>query len=39
MSYYWFNGQKLLQNAKEKYDNSGKKNPAKYYKANKNVIK
>ena len=25
MSYYWFNRQELLQKAKEKYDNGGKK--------------
>ena len=25
MSYYWFNKQELLQKAKEKYENGGKK--------------
>ena len=40
MSYYWFNKQKLLQKAKEKYDNNGgKEKAAKYYQANKYVLK
>ena len=38
MSYYWFNRQELLQKAKEKYDNGGKENAAKYYRDNKDVI-
>ena len=39
MSYYWFNRQELLQEAKQKYDNSGKEKAAKYYQDNKDVIK
>ena len=39
MSYYWFNRQELLQRAKEKYGNGGKEKTAKYYQANKDVIK
>ena len=39
MSYYWFNRRKLLQKAKEKYDNGGKEKAAKYYQDNKDVIK
>ena len=39
MSYYWLNRQQLLQKAKEKYDNGGKEKAAKYYQANKDVIK
>ena len=39
MNYYWFNRQELLQKAKEKYDNGGKKKAAKYYQDNKDVIK
>ena len=39
MSYYWFNKQVLLQIAKEKYDNGGKKEAAKYFRDNKDVIK
>ena len=39
MSYYWFNRQELLQKAKAKYDNRGKEKAAKYYQANKEVIK
>ena len=37
MSYYWFNRQELLQ--KTKYDNGGKEKAAKYYQANKDIIK
>ena len=36
MSYYWFNRQKILQKAKERYS---KENAAEYYKQNKEVIK
>ena len=39
MSYYWFNRQDLLQKAKEKYDNGGKEQVAKYYRDYKDVIK
>ena len=39
MSYYWFNRQELLQKAKKKYDNGDKEKAAKYYQANKDVIK
>ena len=39
MSYYWFNKKELLQKAKEKYDNGGKKRAAEYYQANKDAIK
>ena len=39
MSYYWFNRQKLLQKAKEKYDNGGKEKAGKFYGDNKDVIK
>ena len=39
MSYYWFNREELLKKEKEKYDNGGKEKAAKYYQANKNVIK
>ena len=39
MSHYWFNRQELLQKAKTKHDNGGKEKDAKYYQANKDVIK
>ena len=39
MSYYWFNRQELLKKAKEEYENGGKEKAAKYYQANKDVIK
>ena len=40
MSYYWFNKQELLQKAIERYDNNGgKEKAAKYYQANKDVLK
>ena len=39
MSYYWFNRQELLQKAKKKCGNAGKEKVAKYYHANKYVIK
>ena len=36
MNYYWFNRQKILQKAKEKYS---KEKAAEYYKQNKESIK
>ena len=36
MSYYWFNRQEILQNAKEKFS---KVKAAEYYKQNKEAIK
>ena len=36
MSYYWFNRQKILQKAKEKYS---KEKAAEYYLKNKETIK
>ena len=40
MSYYWFNGQELLQKAKDKYHNfGGKEKAAEYYLENKDVLK
>ena len=36
MSYYWFNRQKILEKAKERYS---KEKSAEYYKQNKEVIK
>ena len=40
MSYYFFNRQELLQKAKDKYHNcGGKEKAAKYYIANKEVLK
>ena len=40
MSYYWFNRQKLLQKAKDRYHNSGgKEKSAEYYIENKEVLK
>ena len=40
MSYYWFNKQELLKQAKEKYhNNGGKEKAAKYYLDNKDVLK
>ena len=40
MSYYWFNREKLLKNAWNKYHNkSGKQKTAEYYKKNADVIK
>ena len=35
MSYYWFNRQEIVQEAKEKYS---KENVAKYYAQNKEAI-
>ena len=40
MSYYWFNRQKLLQKAKDRYHQCGRKEKAaKYYLENKGVLK
>ena len=39
MSYYCFNREKLLKNAKCKYNTGGKKEAAKYYIANKKVLR
>ena len=40
MSYYWFNIQEVLQEAKDKYHNCGsKEKAAEYYQTNKDVIK
>ena len=40
MSYYWFNREKLLKNAWNKYHNKGgKQKAAEYYKKNADVIK
>ena len=36
MSYYWFNRQEILQNAKERYS---KEKAAEYYSQNKEAIK
>ena len=40
MSYYWFNREKLLKNAWNKYHNKGgKQKTAEYYKKNADVIR
>ena len=40
MSYYWFNREKLLKNAWDKYHNKGgKQKAAKYYAANQEVLR
>ena len=40
MSYYWFNREKLLKNAWDKYYNKGgKQKAAKYYAANQKVLR
>ena len=40
MSYYWFNREKLLKNAWNKYHNKGgKQKAAKYYAANQEVLR
>ena len=40
MSYYWFNREKLLKNALDKYHNEGgKQKAANYYAANQNVLR
>ena len=39
MSYYWYNRPELLQKAKDKYHNCGRKGKAvKYYLENKDVL-
>ena len=40
MSYYWFNGEKLLKNAWDKYQNKGgKQKAAKYCATNQKVLR
>ena len=40
MSYYWFNREKLLKNAWDKYHNKGgKQNAAEYYRKNADLIR
>ena len=40
MSYYWFNREQILKNAWDKYHNKGgKEKAAKYYAANKDVLR
>ena len=40
MSYYWFNREKLLKNAWDKYHNKGgKQKGARYYAANQEVLR
>ena len=40
MSYYWFNREKILKNAWDKYHNKrGKEKAAKYHAANQEIIK
>ena len=40
MSYYWFNREKLLKNAWDKYHNKGgKQKAAKYHAANQEVLR
>ena len=40
MSYYWFNKQKILKNAWDKYHNKGdKEKAAKYYGTNKEILR
>ena len=40
MSYYWFHRDKILKNARDKYNNKGgKKKVAKYYKDNMEVLR
>ena len=40
MSYYWFNREKLLKNARDKYHNKGvKQKAAKYYATNQTVLR
>ena len=40
MSYYWFNREKLLKNARNKYHNKGeKRKAAEYYQKNADMIK
>ena len=40
MSYYWFNREKLMKNALDRYhNNGGKQKAAKYYAANQNILR
>ena len=39
MSYYWFNIEKMLKDAWNKYNKGGKEKAAKYYAANKEIIR
>ena len=40
MSYYWFNREKLLKNAWDKYQNKGgKQKAAEYYRKNADLIR
>ena len=40
MNYYWFNREKLLKNARNKYHNKGgKQKVAKYYATNQKVLR
>ena len=40
MSYYWFNREKMLKDARNKYNNrGGKEEAAKYYDANKEILR
>ena len=40
MSYYWFNTEKLLKNAWDKYHNKGgKQNAAEHYRKNADLIR
>ena len=39
MSYYWFNREKILKNAKDKYCNKGGKKTAQCYIANREVLR
>ena len=40
MSYYWFNREKLLRNAWDKYHNKvGKQEAAEYYRKNSDLIR
>ena len=40
MGYYWFNREKILKDAWNKYYNKGgKQNPGKYYAASKEILR
>ena len=39
MIHYWFNREKILKNARDKYNRGSKKKAAKYYIANKEVLR
>ena len=40
MSYYWFNREKLLKNAWDRYHNKGRKQkPAEYYRKNTDLMR